>query len=90
MFIDVFLKIVPFMRYEYVENFFFFFQDTDDNIIGRMRISRWVPKATNTHFRNIIRSFVFTLQTMVARTRLKVTSYVVSLVFPSRNRPDRR
>ena len=51
-----------FRLWDNVENFCRAGQDKDDNIIGRMRISRWVSKATNTHFRNIIRSFVFPLR----------------------------
>jgi len=37
-----------FRLWDNVENFCRAGQDTYDNIIGRMRISRWVPKATNT------------------------------------------
>jgi len=53
MFNDVFLKIVQFVRY--VENSCRPGQDTDNNIIGSMRISRWVPKATNTHSQYVTR-----------------------------------
>jgi hypothetical protein len=37
-----------FRLWDNVENFCRAGQDTYDNIIGRMRISNWVPKATNT------------------------------------------
>ena len=41
----------------------------------RMRISRWVPKATNTYSQYVI-LICFSTATMVARTRLSVTLYV--------------
>ena len=30
-------------------------QATDDNVIWRMRITCWIPKATNTHSEHVIR-----------------------------------
>ena len=43
-----------------------------------MRISRWVPKATNTHSEYVTR-IVFTTATMVTRTRLEVTLHALCL-----------
>ena len=42
--------------------------------IRRMRITCWVPNATNTH--TICYIYCFTTTTMVARTRLNVTLHV--------------
>jgi len=36
-------------------------QATDDNVIRRMRFSRWIPRATDTHSENVI-LIVFPLQ----------------------------
>jgi hypothetical protein len=41
--------------------------------IWRMRIARWIPKATNTHSRYVI-LIAYSTATTVARTRPRVTS----------------
>jgi len=38
----------------------------------RMRIARWIPKATNTHS-DYVMLIAFSTATMVARTRLNIT-----------------
>ena len=40
--------------------------------VWRMRISRWIPKDTDTHSEHVI-FIAFSTATMVARTRLNVT-----------------
>ena len=47
-------------------------QTTQGNILWCMRISCWIPKATNTHSR-ICNTYCFSTATLVARTRLSVT-----------------
>ena len=61
--------------YEISERILYSRQATDDNIIRRMRIAYWIPKATNTHSEYVTLIAFFTT-TMVARTRLNVTLYV--------------
>ena len=46
--------------------------------IWRMRIACWIMKATNTHSEYVM-LFCFSAATMVARTRLFITSYVLRL-----------
>jgi len=53
-------------------------QNTEDNILWRMCISCWIHKATNTHSR-ICNTYSSPTATMVARTRLCVTLYVLRL-----------
>jgi len=43
-----------------------------------MHISRWVPKATNTHSEHVI-SYCFSISTIVAQKRLSFTLHVVCL-----------
>ena len=43
--------------------------------IWRMRIARWIPKATNTHTHRIYNSYCFLTATMLAITRLNGTSH---------------
>ena len=47
-------------------------QATDGNIIRRMRVACWIPKARDTHTHIICNAF-FSAATMVTRTRLNVT-----------------
>ena len=74
-------------------------QATDDNIISRMRIACWITKATDTHkhtYLRIVKSYCFSMATMVTWTRLTVTLYVHCLSCPylqwkwRRWPPDRR
>ena len=46
-------------------------QATEDNIMRRMRIERWITKATYTHW-ELCNTYCFSTATMVARTRLNV------------------
>jgi hypothetical protein len=50
-------------------------QITDNNILRRMRVARWLTKATDTHFEYVI---IITLYraTMVMRTRPTLMFYV--------------
>ena len=49
--------------------------------IRRMRTSRWIPKATDTHSEYVILTAFFFTTVMAALTRLNVTSYVQCLSF---------
>jgi hypothetical protein len=51
-------------------------QDTDDNIIRRMRFACWISKATDTHSENVIR-IAFPLQQWL-RERASVLLYTYS------------
>ena len=55
--------------------------DRPQMTIWRMRMSRYVPKATNTHTHTICNTHCFSTATMIARTHLSVTSYVHCLSF---------
>ena len=55
-------------------------QNTDDNIIRRMRRSCWIGKATTlTHTLRIYNTYCSSIVIIVARKRLIVTSYVYCL-----------
>ena len=49
-------------------------QDTDDNIIRRMRFASWITKDTNTHSEYVTRIFFFTGQQSL-RERASVLRY---------------
>jgi len=46
--------------------------------IRRMRIACWIPKATDTHS-ELCNTYCFSTATVIARTRLNVTLYVLYL-----------
>ena len=57
-------------------------QANDENIIQRMRIADWIPKATHTHTLRTRNAFCFSTATKVMRERASVLryTYIASLI----------